>query len=49
MVKQTFTKTMLSTLDKEEEFSFHPYIQTPAGVSLLILYEESDQWIRLSH
>lgn len=39
---------MVSMIDREEEFSFHTYIQTPAGVTPLVLYKERDGQIRLS-
>lgn len=41
-MKQATTKTLVSVIDREEEFCFHPYIHTLAGVNPFILYEERD-------
>lgn len=47
-VKQAINKTLVSVIDREEEFNFLPYIHTPVGVTPLTLYKECNQYILVS-
>lgn len=47
--KQVTNESMINVIDMEEEFTFHLYVHTPRGTTLLRLFTERNQEVVLSH